>query len=294
MEPLMHLLKRPHPFIFNAGSVLIPGLLAFLLILGFAPFSFKALDLAPRAVLSLAFGLIASLGVLLVVGLLKWLAPRFMQEESWTVGKELVLILTVVAGICVLNFAVILGVGLSQDPVLHVFKSAVLYTLGISIIPVGMLTLLEQFGHQRKKLKQAKRLTMQLRQQTTAAPSARNGPSSAGAILLEAENGQVELQLKPDEILFLNSDGNYVEVHYVDGSSRPHTKLIRNRLKHFASALPEDRFFRCHKSYVVNGARIIRVEGNARNLELLLRGTDRRIPVSRSKSDALSAFLKDE
>ena len=289
----MRVLKRPHPFIFNAGSVLIPGLLAFLLILGFAPFSFKALDLAPRAVLSLAFGLIASLGVLLVIGLLKWLAPRFMQEESWTVGKELVLILTVVAGICVLNFAVILGVGLSQDPVLRVFKLVVLYTLGISIIPVGMLTLLEQFGHQRKKLKQAKRLTMRLRQQTAENPSARSRPRSARTILLEAENGKVELQLRPDEILFLNSDGNYVDVHHFDGRDRLQKTLIRNRLKHFASTLPEDHFFRCHKSYIVNGAHIIRVEGNARNLELLLRGTEHRIPVSRSKSDALSAFLKD-
>jgi hypothetical protein len=290
---MMHLLKRPHPFIFNAGSVLIPGLLAFLLILGFAPFSFKALDLAPRAVLSLAFGLIASLGVLLVVGLLKWLAPRFMQEERWTVGKELFLIVTVVAGICLLNFGFIIGLDLSQSPARNVFQSVVLYTLGISILPIGILTLLEQFVHQRKKLKQAKRLTMRLRQQSTERPSAAGRPRSAHPIPLEAENGKVELQLRPDEILFLNSDGNYVDVHYFDGRHRPQNTLIRNRLKHFVSVLPEDRFFRCHKSYVVNGAHILRVEGNARNLELLLRGTEHRIPVSRSKSDALSAFLKD-
>jgi hypothetical protein len=287
-------LHKPHPFILNVGSILLPGFIAFLLILVFAPFGFSDLELANRVILSVMFGLISSFGILMVIGLLKWLFPGFMQEESWTVGKELMLISTVVAGICLLNFGVILVLGLSETPISELFKLVVLYTLGISIIPVGVLVLFEQFTHQRKKLQQAQNLTKQLRKRSASQTETESHATPSGTIAFEAENGNVELQLQPEEILLLNSDGNYVEVYYQQDGNKTQKKLIRNRLKNFIPVLPKTSFFRCHKSYIVNKMHIIQVEGNARNLELILRGTDQRIPVSRSKSEALSEFLKGD
>ena len=284
-------LQKPHPFIFNSGSILLPGFIVGLLIFVFAPFGFNELELVNRAILSVMFALISSLGVLIVVGLLKWLAPHFMQEERWTVGKELIIILTVIAGICLLNFVVILSIGISDMPPRKLFNFVVLYTLGISIIPVGVLVLFEQFTHQRRKLQQAQRLTRQLRVESSKKSA--DASSLPDQIIFEAENGNIELQLQPEEVLYINSDGNYVEIHYLDSKENTRKKLIRNRLKTFISILPDASFFRCHKSYIVNKRHIIQVQGNARNLELILRETDQRIPVSRSKSDALSDFIKD-
>jgi len=238
------------------------------------------------------FGLISSFGVLLTVSLLKWFVPDFMREESWNVGKELFLILTVVAGICLLNFVMILVLGLSEMPIPELFKLVVLYTLAISIIPVAVLILFEQFIHQRKKLQQAQNLTIELRKRSSAFKDVQ--PDVIKPVIFEGENNFIELQLQPEEILFLNSDGNYVEVHYNRGREKNEKKLIRNRLKHFLHILPKESFFRCHKSYVVNKMHIIRVEGNARNLELIMRGSDQKIPVSRSKSESLTEFLKDD
>lgn len=288
-------LHKPHPFIFNVVSILLPGFIAFLLILVFAPFGFSVLEFTNLVILSVMFGLISSFGVLMVIVLLKWLAPAFMHEESWTVGNELILIITVVAGICLLNFSVILVLGLSETPVPELFRLVVLYTLGISIVPVGVLVLFEQLMHQRKKLQQAQNLTKQLRKRSTSQTETESHlrPSETSeTITFEAENGNVELQLQPEEILFLNSDGNYVEIHYQQGEDKTQKKLIRNRLKNFIPVLPKTSFFRCHKSYIVNKMHIILVQGNARNLELILRGINQRIPVSRSKSEALSEFLK--
>ncbi len=291
MSTFFKALKSPHPYIFNVGSVLIPGFIAFLIILIFAPFEFGALEVANRAILAIMFGLISSIGMIMVVGLLKWLAPQFMQEESWTVGKEFILILAVVAGICLLNFAIIVVLGISETSLFESFKLVVLYTLGISIIPVGILILFEQISHQKKKLHQAKKLTKQLRNRSaenkTEVHSSLDEP-----IIFEAENGKPELQLKPEEVLFLKSDGNYVEIFYLDESDNPQKKLIRNRLKNYNPILPSTLFFRCHKSYIINRKHIIQVEGNARNLELNIRKIDFQIPVSRSKSDELSDFLK--
>lgn len=238
------------------------------------------------------FGLVSSFGVLLVTRILKWLTPGFMREERWTVGKELILILIVVAGICLLNFVAILVLGLSTMQIQRLFQMVIVYTIGISIIPVGILVLFEQFSHQRKKLQQAKKLTERLRQLSLEKTTDQTSPLNN--ILLEAENGNVELQLHPKEILFINSDGNYVEIYYQVNDFAIHKKLIRNRLKNFIPILPKTFFFQCHKSFIVNKMHIIQVEGNARNLELIMRKTDRRIPVSRSKTKALSEFLKGD
>lgn len=284
--------SSPHPFIFNKESVVIPGTLAFLVILVFAPFEFAEMDFISRLILSVMFGLISSFAVLMVIRLLKWIFPGFMHEESWTVGKEIILIFAVLAGICLLNFIAIMASGLSDMPGPELFQLVVLYTIAISIIPVAVLILFEQFIHQRKKLQQAQNLTKQLRKRSSAENEVQ--PSITKPIIFEAENNHIELQLEPNEIFFLNSDGNYVEVHYNRGGEKNEKKLIRNRLKHFIHVLPETSFFRCHKSYIVNKMHIIRVEGNARNLELIMRGSDQRIPVSRTKSETLSEFLKDD
>lgn len=285
-------LKKPHPFIFNAGSILIPGFIAFLLIFVFSPFGSSSFEITNRLILCLMFGLVSSFGVLLVTRILKWLTPGFMREERWTVGKELILILIVVAGICLLNFVAILVLGLSTMQIQRLFQMVIVYTIGISIIPVGILVLFEQFSHQRKKLQQAKKLTERLRQLSLEKTTDQTSPLNN--ILLEAENGNVELQLHPKEILFINSDGNYVEIYYQVNDFAIHKKLIRNRLKNFIPILPKTFFFQCHKSFIVNKMHIIQVEGNARNLELIMRKTDRRIPVSRSKTKALSEFLKGD
>lgn len=261
-----------------------------MLIAVFAPFGFSSLQIADRMIFSLMFGFVSSFGVLLVTGILKWLIPGLMQEERWTLGKELILILTVIAGICALNFVFILGLGLSETPTHRLFQMVVLYTFGISIIPVGILILFEQFRHQQKKLQEAEKLTEELRQLFTEKKSGQL--ASSNTVILKADNGNVELQLRSEEIIFINSDGNYVEVHYQVNESIIQKRLIRNRLKSFIPVLPAASFFQCHKSFIVNKMHIIRIEGNARNLVLIMRQTDQRIPVSRSKTKALSEFLK--
>lgn len=59
--------------------------------------------------------------------------------------------------------------------------------------------------------------------------------------------------IEPGQLLFLKGDGSYTELNFKDGS-----KLIVSRtLKNFEEMLTRNnRFFRCHKSYMVNTASI--------------------------------------
>ncbi len=54
--------------------------------------------------------------------------------------------------------------------------------------------------------------------------------------------------IRIDEILYLESDGEYVRIHLTDGSAI----MTLYRLKNMESLLPADRFMRVHRSYIVS------------------------------------------
>jgi DNA-binding LytR/AlgR family response regulator len=107
-----------------------------------------------------------------------------------------------------------------------------------------------------------------------------------------SENGKFEIKLFVHDILFVKSEGNYLEIYYMNNESTESKHLIRNRLKNVSDILPSEVFFQCHKSYVVNLEKINRVDGNARDLNLYVYGISHKIPVSRGKSSGLLSFLK--
>lgn len=73
---------------------------------------------------------------------------------------------------------------------------------------------------------------------------------ASGRILLPITNGyQCCL---PDDILYLKAESNYTEIFFRDGSKR----LLSKTLKILEKMLPSHRFYRVHKSYLVNTAHI--------------------------------------
>lgn len=277
-------LKTPHPFIFTPYSVAIPGLITLLILVLLAPLGFDELSLGMRLAFGLGMGLLASGCVWAGVQGMRWLFPTWMKPEHWTLGKEALLVLVVIFLIALVIFGSLWGLSLVEASPWRLFQSVVVYTLAISLFPLLILVLFEQFSHQRAKLAQARALTERLRAPAPLPPS--------DQLQFEAENGKLMLQLRPMEVVFLKAAGNYVEVFYQQGPQGLQKTLLRNRLKALADVLPSDTFFHCHKSYLVNGHHIQRVTGNARNFELSLRGSSERVPVSRARSAALQDFLR--
>ena len=114
----------------------------------------------------------------------------------------------------------------------------------------------------------------------------------AEKVSLMSENNKLALRIHPEEVLLVQSAGNYVEVFYRDNQAVK-KELIRNRLKALEEQLRDRDFFHCHKSYLVNLRHIQKVTGNARNLELTLDSFEERIPVSRSKSADLLFWVTE-
>ena len=275
--------RRPHPFLFGPWSLLVPGLATFVLIALLAPFGFRELSLAQRLIWAVGLGVLVAGSVGGVVKCLQWGKPGWMEAEKWTLGKEIALVATVM-GVIAFGVSLLLwGRGMGKASPGEFFLEVAWRTVSIGFFPLTLLVLLEQYIHQRKVLHKAQELSQQLEM----------GPGPIREIqhVLEAENGKPALQLHLADLVYLQSAGNYVEVHHRDGSGRIHKDLVRNRLKALAAELPPESFFQCHKSYVVNVQHIRKVKGNARNYTLELQFDSMEIPVARSRSAELSGFL---
>jgi ABC-type multidrug transport system fused ATPase/permease subunit len=275
---MQFIFNRPHPFIFNSGSILIPGIFTFLLILLFRPLGFNSLPLNYVVAFALGFGLIASTLVWFTVKLLKFIAPKWMDEDSWTLGKEVLLIFTVLVFIVLTIFFIFFGINVTEHGPWELFKMVFIKTLLFSAFPILFMVLFEQYNYQRKQLKEAEKLNQKVK--------AENGDLDV-IHSIAAENGQLVLQLKTNEILWAQSDGNYLELFYLNEAREIKKELIRNRLKNLAELLPNDTFFHCHKSFLINLHQVQKVQGNARNFEVILRYSNSPIPVARSKSSEL-------
>lgn len=68
-------------------------------------------------------------------------------------------------------------------------------------------------------------------------------------VTIYGENKTDVLRLDPADLLFVQTDRNYVEVHYLQGGT-PQRKVMRSTLKNVAADLPF--LTRTHRSYLVN------------------------------------------
>lgn len=285
--------KKPHPFIFNAYSIIIPSIITFLIIVLLAPLTFQDFEIGLRALIALVISIVVAFSIYFSIKILKKLFPSAMSEDKWTVGKEFLLVLFVLAIITVLISIPLLFL---QNDSLS-FTSTILrtsaITIAISVLPILVLILFEQYWHQKLQLKKANDLTNSLKNQT-AEPIINNEANKVQEknLLIKSETDDVELQLNHKDFIYAKSDGNYIEIYFLN-SNEIQKKLIRNRLKHIETLLPQTTFLRCHNSFIVNGSAIVKIEGNARNLELHLKDVSETIPVSRAKAPIISEFLKN-
>lgn len=285
--------KKPHPFIFNAYSIIIPSTITFLIIVLFAPLTFQYFEIGLRALIALFISIVVASSIYFSIKILKKLFPNAMSEDKWTLGKEFLLVFFVLVNITVLISILLLFLQNDSLSFISTILSTSAITIAISILPILVLILFEQYRHQKLQLKKANDLTNSLKIQT-AEPIINNEANKVQEknLLIKSETDDVELQLNHKDFIYAKSDGNYIEIYFLN-SNEIQKKLIRNRLKNIETLLPKSSFLRCHNSFIVNGNAIVKIEGNARNLELHLKDVSETIPVSRAKAPIISGFLKN-
>lgn len=272
------------------------GLFVFLFLFFFQPFSLNLFDAEKLLYVTLVYGA-ATAAVILVGGWIfsSWIIPK-LDEEKWTLGKQIAWNVLLMILIALLNVYV---TQLMHQITLPFWWWLVMlkWVLMLGILPVAVAELIAYNQHLRYNLKTATRLS-QLVQHQKVIPGSSNTastsgnlihrsftaplPDDKGAIILTGENQGEKLELLHDNLLAVQALDNYVNVFWkVDDQLQ--STLLRNTLTNIADQVSGAAYmYRSHRSWLVNVQRVARVDGNAQGLKLSVELMDQQVPVSRS------------
>jgi two-component system LytT family response regulator len=115
---------------------------------------------------------------------------------------------------------------------------------------------------------------------SSTTPPSKNTTSNEDGHTIFIKSGPQTYQVKVDEILYLEKDGNYITVHLKDRNI-----LIRENMGDIFDLVPESDFIRVHKSFVVAIKHIAMIEVH----QLIINGE--KIPIGSTYRELLRARL---
>ena len=271
--------RRPYPFFHsgiprwrNAGLLLLFG---FFFLFVFEPFDvYRPEHLFPFWLICLM-----QIGNVVVVYLLiTGIVQYIVSEDDWTLGKELILMISFVLVMGTANF------GLREVIYDNPENSSLRYLLEEirNTFLVGSLILFVITTINARMLE---------RENQRKAPviQSANEHHTGSSITLETAAANESFTLHPDHLLCMKSDGNYLEVFQYREDTL-HKEIIRLTLQEAAQQLePFPNLLKTHRAYLVNLDRVIKATGNAQGYQLEVSHLPFTVPVTRKH---LPAFRK--
>jgi hypothetical protein len=153
---------------------------------------------------------------------------------------------------------------------------SVKYTLMSIWLPYSFAILIVYYKNQRAEIESLK--------------SNANKPVEKRQIIFKDENEKIKFSVLAKDLLLLESTDNYVSVFYIL-ENKVQRKLLRNTLKNMEEMLKENSIIRCHRSFMVNPAKVEFMEKNGKKLVLKIQQFDKTIPVSEKYSTPFLGFL---
>jgi DNA-binding LytR/AlgR family response regulator len=95
------------------------------------------------------------------------------------------------------------------------------------------------------------------------------------------KEGRLFIKVSFDDIVWIQQDRNYVEIHT---SNRVHP--VRSTLKDFTKHLPDKKFFQVHRSYIINVTHITAINSDVIKLR------DKEIPISKNHKEELLSKIR--
>ncbi|MEN0047100.1 MAG: LytTR family DNA-binding domain-containing protein [Bacteroidota bacterium] len=291
IKKIKNYFERPFPLIVDTRakwwtSIKI-GLFIFLFLYLFQPFE---LDDSPHVLpITAGYGFIAFAITALFLFVVPLLFPNYFKEETWTVKRELIYKVSPVFFIGLAN-----TIYSTQMYLLDSFWESFFYfevcTLMVGIFPLTYFVYLIEKRSDKKYRKFSEEI-MPPKMIISPIPDM---PRVTQKIELTAQNGKLELELNQEQIFYIKSSSNYIEVIYFQDAEFQ-KQLIRNTISNIAKQLQDqDAFYRCHKSYIINLSKIQNVSGNARGLKIHFAQLDEPIPVSRKNHETLKKLLASD
>ena len=106
------------------------------------------------------------------------------------------------------------------------------------------------------------------------------------------EYSKLRFVIAPEAVMFIKSEDNYVQIHYLD-KSRPKKFILRSSMRALEEDLGRHGLVRCHRSYFINPSyiRIVHRDGSGLIVAELNQDGYESIPISRKYHDAITKLL---
>lgn len=291
---MIKFLKRPYPFLFTFKKTIIIAVIVGI-VSGFLNsirlnenFVLQHL-IIPKVEVSIFFGLIIFLSIILTLHVFTKYYLSKNIKENWTILKELSLVSFLLLTIISFNYLFLILVSRNTSDfftVTFLFK-IVIYALTTGLIVSFIITWINYTIILKENLKQSlihnnylKEILYNKQEKTDNLIV--NFPSN-----IQSEN----ISFNVEQLLFIKSDGNYVEV-FSKTNNEIKIQLYRISIQKIENELTKYPFItRTHRTYLVNIKNISHTKGNARNYQLYFSGTELSIPVARSRFKKFNEVL---
>lgn len=288
------------------------GLFVFLFLFLFKPFRLDLYSTPRLFFTATLYGLVTST-VMFLGGFFftKVITPN-INEEKWTVGKQISLNLLLMMCITVFN---VLVTQLVHQVILPLWWHFYMlkWVLMLGVLPVVVAELLSYNYYLRQHVKAADGLSIKalIPDRTTALHPKRNErtdsvkqhffpkplgkavsivepnttPVLAGEVKLlklVGDNQNDSLEIPDYRLLAVQALDNYVNIFW-ELDNKLQTTLLRNTLTRIGEQLSSTHFvYRCHRGWLVNIQKVKQVGGNAQGLKLTIDLLQQPVPVSRA------------
>ncbi|MBR9920052.1 MAG: LytTR family transcriptional regulator [Bacteroidetes bacterium] len=277
---LAEILQAPYPLQKSARNLLFfsigSGIFVAAFLIFFQPFGTREFDSDSKYLFLAGYGVIVSVCMAIFTFFMPRFFPRLMQESAWTVSKHILFLWLA------FSFTIFICFGYKQwyfDQAINFrgFAGFLPLALSIAIFPITALVILDYI----RKL----RYYQQKAQNLSPGPVQKKRTQH---IRLIDEYGKEAFRAAEEEIRYLSTADNYVEIHFIR-EEKPAKVLLRNSLKEIEKQLAGSSLKRCHRSFMANFNHIEKVSGNAQGYQLHLRDVSQTIPLSRSRSALLES-----
>ncbi len=282
------------------------GCFVALFLIVFEPFDLSQWQTDMKALKLAGFGLVSFIIPIIVSTLIIQIIQKKNIEDNWTIGKEIVVILSILVCIAIGNMLygkLFNMMPFSLNGFLFAFASVIL----IGIFPVTLHVLRKHNKLLKINLEKAVSVNQYLHpteiktENDLKVPDEVPPPNMPDNIadeikvipklILIAENEKDKIELIPDQLLYIESADNYSNIVFVE-NEKIKKQLIRSSLKRIELQLNSDVIVRCHRTFIVNLKKVKNVEGNAAGYKLSFGIENCFVPVSRNYGNSILGKLK--
>lgn len=281
------ILQQPYPLAENKWKIIVSvSLFITFFMLFFQPFGLQRFDSQVKSLILAGYGLITFCILILNLIAIEKIFKKTFSEEKWTTGKQIIWLMWILFSIGLGNFfysQAIFKFIPNTFRVLYVFQ---IYTLSIGTIPIVVITLFTQ----NYLLKRNSLSANQISDKLTSSESSKDVASDK--IILLAENEKDRVELKENNLIYIEAEGNYISVVWLEENNIRKT-LLRSTLKRILQQVNRSPYlFRCHRAFIVNIKKIAGIKGNAQGYRLSLESCDFVVPVSRNYIHPFNHLVK--